>query len=319
MFYFRFQLLGTRINTTSHLTSCIPLFGWYLNAYVIAAFSLSEVSDQSGVILQDNWLQPKTEHNIPTMESELGQHAQEESDIFRGLTDQIDLINFLDPEQTFTDNCTIGPAPANDTVYEEVGGIPDVNFNVQVKNDDMQIIFQTPTPITQSFPPPQELPPVKNEVQGLVVSNSGQLVTSHTTAAFSGGGNQQDYPFEATQMTELIFQEIDPDQFAVDELLKCVDPNLVMNCLTQPMIDNSNQVMNCLTQPITDNSNQAMMETFSQVKMDNFNQATMENSSQAMMENPTQVMMENSSHYKMATEGPMEETATGAFAVQVTT
>ena len=85
---------------------------------------------------------------------------------------------------------------------------------------------------------------------------------------------------------------MDPNQFAIDELLKSVDPNQVIDHPSEPMTGSSNQAMMA-------NSNQVMMEVpFSW---------------------PFQTMMENSSHYMMETDGPMGETATGDFAVQVTT
>ena len=311
-----------------------------------------------------------------TMESEVGQHAQEESDILGELVDQFDLTSYaVDSVPTINDNCS---------VRDEAGSFPEVNCNIQTKNNDMQIILQTPAPVTQTFTPPQELPPVNNEVEGLPISNSGKIVTSHTTAAFSGGENQGDDPLEGMDVTRQPFQEM-------DKLLESVNPNpfnsaysnQIKDYPSQPMTDNSNHssqvllpvkntvegpvvsktnllvtshttatfsggenqgddsfegmettgqtfqemdkllesansnlyksaysnpITNYLSPPMTGNSNPAMIE--------NSNQVTMDNSSGVMMEISSQAIMENS-NYNMMETGPMEETAAGAFAVQV--
>ena len=128
-----------------------------------------------------------------------------------------------------------------------------MNFNVQTKSNDMQLVWESQAPVKQTFAPPQEPAPVKNEVEGLVISNSGQLVTSHTTAAFSGGENQEDDIAEVMEISGLILHEIDPNQ--IDDVFKAVNPNLVIGTPNQPMMGNSNQAM-------MESSDQVMMETF---------------------------------------------------------
>ena len=123
-------------------------------------------------------------------------------------------------EETINGNFSTGFAPSNTAMRMEVGNAAEMNFNSQMKNNDKKIILQTGAPIEQTFPPPQELSPVKIEVQGLPVSDSGHLVTSHTTAASFGG---EDYPELDASQVEDFFREMGSNS-------------------NQPMMESSNHV-----------------------------------------------------------------------------
>ena len=124
----------------------------------------------------------------------------------------------------------------NPAMRKEFGNATEVNLNVQMQNNSTEIIFPTRAQIKPTFPPKQEFPPTNTDVQGLAKSDSGHLVTSHTTAASCQGEDQLDAVINASHMNGKILPELDASEleYIINEIEN--NPN-------QPMMESSNHVM----------------------------------------------------------------------------